>query len=618
VSGGYPDDRPRARARAGERPYVPRPRIDEPRSYADEPYPEPARFYAAEPYPEPPRSYPEPPRRRGAEPPQSYDAEPYPDPPRSYAGEPYPEPPRRRRDEPYADPPRRRRDDARDYVDDPREYSVRPDPSARQGGREDVLVRPRRHAERDEAPARPRRRPERDPAPARRRREPVPPVVPPRRGPAGGWLVMALFWLGLLASVLPWWLDTPPGSLRGGAASLTAAGQISGLVAGYLLFLQVVLLSRLTLLERWIGTERLTRWHRDVGATLVIAVLAHLSLIVVGYAYLQKISLLGEAWVLLRDYEDMVYAYAAAAIMVLLGLTGIRAIRAKLPYEFWYYLHLTSYATLLLAYGHQFAHGSQLFQPGPVRTAWIAAYVAVVATVLWGRIIAPLRLNLRHRLRVADVVAEAPDTISIYLTGRDLDRLEILGGQFFRWRFLALGCWWQSHPFSLSAAQNGRWLRITVKVVGQHTADLRDLEPGTPVWVAGPAGTFTAAHRRCERALLIAGGSGIAPIRALLEELPSGAAVIYRARTPADVLLSNELDWLAEARDLDLWYVIGSRRDPGPRQVLSARGLRQLVPDVAARDVYLCGPGGLVEESVRVLRRAGVPRRQIHLATFEF
>lgn len=50
---------------------------------------------------------------------------------------------------------------------------------------------------------------------------------------------------------------------------------------------------------------------------------------------------------------------------------------------------------------------------------------------------------------------------------------------------------------------------------------------------------------------------------------------------------------------------------------MSPEGLRRLVPDLTRRDVYLCGPGGLVDEAVRVLRRAGVPRRQIHLATFE-
>ncbi|MFI6266502.1 ferric reductase-like transmembrane domain-containing protein [Micromonospora sp. NPDC051006] len=446
---------------------------------------------------------------------------------------------------------------------------------------------------------------------------PVPPQVPARRGPGGRRLLAALLVAGLLASVLPWWLDTPAGSLRSTAATLTAAGRISGLVAGYLLLVQVLMMSRLPVLERWIGGEQLARWHRDVGATLLVAVLAHLSLILLGYAGLRDHSVLTEAGVLLRDYEDMLGAFLATGIMVLVGFTSVRAIRTALPYELWHVLHLSSYLVLLLGFGHQFSNGAQLFQPGPVRTGWIAMYVLVVAALGWGRIVVPLRFNLRHRLRVADVVAESPDTISIYLTGARLDRLALLGGQFFRWRFLTPGCWWQSHPFSVSAAANGRWLRLTVKVVGTHTADLRDLDPGTRVWAEGPSGTFTAAHRLRDRALLIAGGSGITPIRAMLEELPPGAALIYRARTPADVLLGRELDWLAQARNTDIWYVIGSRDDPGPRQVMSPDGLRQLVPDLTARDVYLCGPPGLVEQSVRALRRAGVPRRQIHLATFE-
>ena len=444
-----------------------------------------------------------------------------------------------------------------------------------------------------------------------------PPPTLPRRGPGGRRTLTALFWLGLVAAVLPWWLETPAGSLAGTADALTAAGRITGLVAGYLLLVQVLMMSRLGVLERWLGGERISRLHRDIGATLLVAVLTHLSLIVVAYAGLEKKSILGEVGALLSDYEDMVSAFVAAGIMVAVGFTAIRAVRRLMPYELWYHLHLASYAALLLGYGHQFSNGAQLLEPGPVRTGWIAAYLLVVAALVWGRVVAPLRFNLRHRLRVANVVAESADTISIYLTGRRLNQIDLLGGQYFRWRFLNPGGWWQSHPFSLSAAGNDRWLRLTVKVVGAHTADLRDLEPGTRVWAEGPSGTFTAAHRTRERALLIAGGSGIAPLRAMLEELPAGAALIYRARTPADVLMHRELDWLAQARHTSVWYVIGSRNDPGPRQVMSPEGLRRLVPDVTRRDVYLCGPSGLVDEAVRVLRQAGVPRRQIHLATFE-
>ncbi|GAB3942238.1 hypothetical protein GCM10027614_28940 [Micromonospora vulcania] len=278
----------------------------------------------------------------------------------------------------------------------------------------------------------------------------------------------------------------PAGSLKTTAATVSAAGRISGLVAGYLLLVQVLMMSRLSVLERWIGGEQLARWHRDVGATLLVAVLAHLSLILVGYADLRKHSVFAEVGTLLRDYDNMVLAFVAAGIMMVIGFSSIRVIRRALPYELWHLLHQSSYLVLLLGFGHQFSHGAQLYRPGPVRTGWIAMYLLVVAALLGGRVLAPLAFNLRYRLRVADVVAESPDTISIYLTGERLDRLAMLGGQYFRWRFLTRGCWWQSHPFSVSAAANGRWLRLTVKVVGTHTGDLRDLDPGTRVWAEGP------------------------------------------------------------------------------------------------------------------------------------
>jgi predicted ferric reductase len=434
----------------------------------------------------------------------------------------------------------------------------------------------------------------------------------------GAPVVFALLaWAGLAIALLLWWNDTPTGSIRDRGELFVHAGRVTGLIAGYTLLLQVLLRSRVGFVERLVGAERIARWHRDLAAVLLVSVLAHAALIVVGYAIFDRISVFREIGVVISDYEDMVSAVVATVILVAVGLLAVRAVRAVMPYELWKLLHAASYLVLLLSYGHQFANGQQLFRPGLGRTVWIAFYVVVVGCLVWGRVIAPLRLNLRHRFRVADVVDEGPEVVSIYLTGRHLWEAA-RAGQFYRWRFLAPGLWLQAHPFSLSAATHPQWVRLTVKTVGTHTARLRQLRPGVRVWAQGPMGWFTASHRTRNRALLIAAGIGIAPVRALLEELPLRSVVIYRARTVEDVVLQGELDRLAEQRNARIWYVLGRRDEPGPRALLTAAGVLQLVPDVAQRDVYICGPRGFVEAARTAVRQAGAGRRQIHDTIFEF
>jgi ferredoxin-NADP reductase len=187
-----------------------------------------------------------------------------------------------------------------------------------------------------------------------------------------------------------------------------------------------------------------------------------------------------------------------------------------------------------------------------------------------------------------------------------------------RWRFLTRNGWWQSHPFSLSAAPHAEWLRLTVTAVGGHTARLAEMEPGTPIWAEGPFGTFTAERRTRRRALLIAGGSGIAPIRALLEDMPPDTIVIYRASKPDELVFRAELEDLAEQRDAWVRYIVGGRNDPGPARLFTPDGMLGLVPDVNRRDVYLCGPPGLVNAAVETLRELEVPDSQLHLDPFEF
>ncbi len=222
----------------------------------------------------------------------------------------------------------------------------------------------------------------------------------------------------------------------------------------------------------------------------------------------------------------------------------------------------------------------------------------------------------RFRLRVAEVTAEGPTVTSLRLTGRRLDRLHARPGQFFLWRFLTGGFWWTAHPFSLSAAPDGRSLRISVKAAGDHTSRIGTIPVGTRVVAEGPFGQFTDAVRRRGKVLLIAGGIGITPIRALAESLDGDLVVIHRVLADGDAVFRSELAELAARRQLAVHYVVGDHTAEEGQGLLTTAHLRELVPDIAERDVYLCGPPGMVAWMLPNIRRAGVARRRLHVERF--
>ena len=209
--------------------------------------------------------------------------------------------------------------------------------------------------------------------------------------------------------------------------------------------------------------------------------------------------------------------------------------------------------------------------------------------------------------------------MSIALRGDGLADYEAEAGHHVRLRFLTRNGWWQSHPMSLSAApRTGSW-RITVAAAGDHTRWMQDVRVGTPALVSGAYGHLTAERAGSGVVLLIAAGSGITPLRALLESLPEGAEadVMYRVREAHDVLHGDELEQLTAARQGQVHYLLGQRHPDPEQDVLSPRSIFELVPDVARRDVYVCGLAGFVDRVAKRPRTLHVARAQIHLERYD-
>ena len=296
-----------------------------------------------------------------------------------------------------------------------------------------------------------------------------------------------------------------------------------------------------------------------------------------------------------------------------MAISSIRAARRRLSYETWYGLHLYAYLAIALGFLHQLFVGNDFIHDPVAVGYWVTLYVITVALLLVFRVGQPVWLSTRHRLRVAQVVEEAPGVHSIYVTGRELDQLAVRSGQYFLWRFLTWEGWWRAHPFSISSAPNGAWLRITIKDLGDWSKALQGVSVGTRVFVEGPYGVLTGARRTRQKVVLIAGGIGITPLRALLEALPA-----TRRPDPPVPRPDARRDRLPERarharpqRGARVHYLVGPRGE-GVGDPLDAAALERLVPDIGDRDVYLCGPVAMMQRVEESLRGLGLPERQIH------
>lgn len=413
--------------------------------------------------------------------------------------------------------------------------------------------------------------------------------------------------------------------LRGGGVSAvhtwgdlaTSTGRLTGLLGAYFALVQVLLLARLPWLERLTGFDRLTVWHRRNGKLTLYLVLAHVVLITIGYASMDRIGVPKEVSRLLSSYPGMFTATAGTVLMIVVVITSLVIVRRRLPYEWWYAVHFTAYAAIALSWFHEIPTGNELTIHPVAADYWRSLFLATLALLVLFRVVQPLARSLAHGLRVEEVVVEGPGVVSLRIGGRGLGRLRVRAGQFFLWRFLSVpGRWWEAHPFSLSALPESGSMRITVKAVGAYSRRLAEVRPGTRVLAEGPFGTFTDTVRRRHKVLLIAGGIGITPVRTLLEDLDGDVAVLYRVVRDEDVVFREELDTLARERGARLEYVVGDHAAPGGERLLSAEHLRELVPDVADREVFLCGPPAMTNVIEKSVRGAGVPRAFVHVERF--
>jgi predicted ferric reductase len=417
-----------------------------------------------------------------------------------------------------------------------------------------------------------------------------------------------------------WWSSSGFEITRTPSDAFNGLGRVTGLLGTYLVLWQLLFMARLPWLERAFGLERMALLHKWNGYLVIALLIAHAVFQTLGYQLGDGKDVAGQLADFITSYDGLLAAIVSLGLFIVVVVASVTIAARHLAYETWYFIHLYAYLAVVLAFSHQLATGVDFAGNPAFVWYWCFLYGAVGASIVLYRVVGPLATYRRHRFRVQAVEREARGVFSVYISGRDLHQFEAEAGQFAIWRFLDRTRWWQAHPFSISAVPDGRRLRITVKNIGDFTSGVHTLKPGTPILVDGPFGKFTERPAN-RKVLLIAGGIGITPIRPLAEEMAADGfdvRVLYRAHSEGHLVFKKEMDALSANLGVRVDYLVtqaGSSRS-SREAWFSPANLNRLIPDIADRVVYVCGPTGMMAAVRRSLDTLGVPSDQVRTEAF--
>lgn len=426
---------------------------------------------------------------------------------------------------------------------------------------------------------------------------------------------LALFFFGNLAVITAIWLKGSRDLIfsHSSAFLLIAFGRVAGLFLEYLLLVQIVLIGRITFLEDLFGHDGLNRIHRWLGYSLASLLLLHPVLLIFGYGRIGGVHFIPQFLLFIKSWEDILNA--VLAVIVFLLVIGFSVfLRKKVRYETWYFVHLLSYVGIFLAFGHQTAT-ADVTSGGPF-FYWYALNFAFGGVFLTYRWIRPFWNFYRHGFFVEKIIRETPDIFSVYIGGKNLENFKFRAGQFANLNFVQKNLWF-THPFSFSSAPTGKHLRFTVKALGDFTSKINQIRPKTKVIIDGPLGAFVAPGNK-NKFLFLAGGVGITPIRALMEDLGrknKDLALVYSAKTKNSLAFFDELNAI---NSKNYFALTGEQAAGFSYGRIDAEKIKNYVPDFMQREIFVCGPKKMMSGVISVLNTLSVPKNQIHSERFEY
>src|SRR5437660_277009 len=422
----------------------------------------------------------------------------------------------------------------------------------------------------------------------------------------GGEVIVGL----AITNVVLWVLLRPPG-----VPGTMYVGEILATTAIVLLSCSLVLATRAPLLERFFGgLDRMYLWHRWSAVAGVVLLPLHSALVTSAPDPNQNElgSVLGQV------------ALIGLVLLLLWALAPrLSAVMRRLPTHVQRRFTLHRLTGLFVIAG--LVHAALVDPVLRRSTILLGWYVAVAAVGTAAYVYRELFLRFFSRRWQYDYKVKAinrldPRALEVVLapTARPLP---FVAGQFV---FVHFGgsAEWERHPFSVSSAPQERDLRLSIEALGDYTQHLSDtIQPGAPASVSIAFGLFDYRQGTREQ-VWIAGGIGITPFRSWIRAFPTEQPMefdidlYYTVRSEDEALFLDEIRTAATQHPSFRPHISYSQRDGSltMEHIVETSG----GGTINARDIYMCGPSGMMQSFQHSLRKLGVPPMHIHFEQFTF
>lgn len=393
-------------------------------------------------------------------------------------------------------------------------------------------------------------------------------------------------------------------------STMTSLGQISGLIGLALFSINLIISSRLKIIDKafW-GIDKAYLFHEWIGAIAFSLILFHPLFLVVKYL---TISLVNAALFFIPG-QNLANTFGIVALLLFVVLIGI-TFYIKIKYQYWKLSHKFMVLVFIIGLFHVI-----LVSSDTSRSPLLLGYLLVLGGLgfLGGAYRTFFHKYFNQNLEyVIKSITHLNGQITQIIAEPIRKALQFTPGQFVYVRFNNSQIGDEIHPFSIASANNKKDLRLVIKSLGDFTKQVKDVEPGTVIFLDGPLGYFSQQNYSNKKQLWIAGGIGITPFLSMAGDLKNHTDhevdLYYCAKNRAELVLVDELSKIsAENPNFRIFFWLSEEQGR-----ITGHKILERTNDLARREVFICGPRIFSETLTSQLRQLSVSARKIHSEKF--